>query len=89
MAERNFTGFLDTDGMAGQYKTEIALNYARQKSFASGWLNIIKPGLEITYIVLGVAGIIILFVIIFIIWKIKRISISKIWINKKVSGGKR
>ena len=87
--KETLTGFLDTEGMAGQYKTEIALNYAGQKSFASGWLNIIKPGLEITYIIFGIIGIIILFAIIFIIWRIKRISISKIWINKKVSGGKR
>lgn len=87
--KETLTGFLDTEGMAGQYKTAIVLNYGGQKNSVSGWLEIIEGGAEVSYIVWGIIGIIILIVIIFIIWRIKRISISKMWINKKMLGKKR
>ena len=82
-------GFLDTTNLEGKYNTTIILNYGEEKSFASGTLLVLKRGLNIVYVIVGIIAVIIVIVAILIIWRIKkaRLSYSKLvkpLIRKKI-----
>jgi hypothetical protein len=54
---KNLEGFVDTSGLAGEYKSEIAISYVGQKNYASGALSIIEgSGTGMIVIIAVVAG---------------------------------
>lgn len=75
-------GFLDTTGLEGKYNSNIELHYSGEKSYTSGELIVKEAGLEINYIIIGMTAIIIMAVIIFAVWIIRRNAFKKAWRKK-------
>lgn len=65
-------GFLDTTAMEGKYNTNIALNYAGEHSFSSGELVVLRQGLSVKYIVLGIIAVVVIAIIVMFIHRIKK-----------------
>ncbi len=67
-------GFLDTEGMRGEYKTEISLKYSSEKSYASGTLVVLRRGINSLIYVSGIIALLAVVIILFMIWKKKKNS---------------
>lgn len=70
--KKTLTGFLDTNELDGEYETKVILYYAGERSFASGRLLILRSGLNLEFLIIGMFAILFIIIIIFIIWKIKK-----------------
>ncbi len=80
---KTLVGFLDTNSLEGDYKTEILLYYAGEKSLAYGKLNVYKYGLNFVFILaLIIAIVIIIIIVIFILFR-KKIKVLKTLKRKK------
>ena len=84
------TGFLDTESLNGKYDSKITLSYAGQKTNVLGSLLVIA-GLNTAYIYIGLAGILLIIIIVVAILRIKRsrLSFSKLVSSRFKGRGER
>jgi hypothetical protein len=68
---KTLVGFLDTEGLDGNYNSEITLYYDKETTVVNGVL-LVSEGLGVSNIVLGVIAIVVILVMVIVIWRFRK-----------------